>query len=255
MTKDEAPNIGRVLERLSWLEKIVVIDSFSTDETLAIVQSFPNTTVHSRAFDTHASQWNYGLSQCRSEWILSLDADYVLPGPFILELQHHIQDTAVAAYEAQFHFLVFGKPLRGNNTTSRPVLFQKALCHYYDDGHTQRLAIRGLVKPFAARIQHDDRKSLSRWLHNQAGYSIKECRMLTGTPAAQLSFMSKLRRKKVLAPFLVFFYCLFVKGLILDGWRGWHYTLQRTLVEILFSLRLIEHDHFKDQSVMTARIQ
>ena len=43
-----------------------------------------------------------------------------------------------------------------------------------------------------------------------------------------------------LAPLLVFFHTLFAKGLILDGWRGWYYVLQRTLAETLLSLRLIE---------------
>ena len=42
------------------------------------------------------------------------------------------------------------------------------------------------------------------------------------------------------APFLVFFYTLFVKGLILDGWPGWYYVLQRTLAETVLSLRLME---------------
>ena len=69
--------------------------------------------------------------------------------------------------------------------------------------------------------------------------------MLAETPRQQLSFTSKLRKTKILAPVFVFFYCLFVKGLIFSGWRGWHYTLQRTLVEILLALRLTEQDHFE----------
>jgi hypothetical protein len=38
----------------------------------------------------------------------------------------------------------------------------------------------------------------------------------------------------------VFFYTLLGKGLILDGWRGCYYVLQRTLAEIVLSLYLIE---------------
>lgn len=40
LTFNEAPNIGRVLERLTWAKRIVVLDSFSTEETLDIVKSF-----------------------------------------------------------------------------------------------------------------------------------------------------------------------------------------------------------------------
>ena len=40
LTFNEAPNIQRTLEKLSWAKEIVVVDSFSTDETLHIAQSF-----------------------------------------------------------------------------------------------------------------------------------------------------------------------------------------------------------------------
>lgn len=245
LTYNEENNIQRVLDQLRWLERVVVIDSYSTDATLAIMAKYPNVEVYQRKFDTHATQWNFGLDQCNSEWILSLDADYVLPHPFIEEVCAKIKEKEFAAFDAQFHFLVFGKALRGNNTTPRPVLFQKALCAYYDEGHTQRLRIDGKTGAFINKIDHDDRKPLSRWLVNQASYSIKESTMLTTTPASELSFISKIRKRKVLAPFFIFFYCLFVKGLILDGWRGWYYTLQRTIVEMLFALRLVEHDSFQ----------
>src|SRR3954451_12380845 len=178
LTKNEEPNIKRVMDRLQWLERVVVVDSFSTDTTLHILRGYPNVEVFQRAFDTHAMQWNYGLDLCDTQWILSLDADYVLSDAFADEIRNYIQRDDIAAYNAQFEFLVFGKPLRGNNTMPRPVLFQKSKCHYYDDGHTQRLRIDGSEADFRTKIDHDDRKPLSRWLMNQAGYSMKECNML-----------------------------------------------------------------------------
>ena len=42
------------------------------------------------------------------------------------------------------------------------------------------------------------------------------------------------------APILVFFYTLFGKGCILSGWRGWFYVLQRTLVEIMIALEIVD---------------
>lgn len=47
---------------------------------------------------------------------------------------------------------------------------------------------------------------------------------------------------KTIAPFVVLFYCLILKGGLLDGWRGWYYAAQRTLAELLLILHLIEHD-------------
>ena len=39
---------------------------------------------------------------------------------------------------------------------------------------------------------------------------------------------------------MVFCYTLLVRGVILDGWAGWYYALQRLLAETILSLRLIE---------------
>ena len=65
---------------------MVILDSFSTDRTLDIVRSFPNVDVHQRAFDSFAGQCNYGLGLVETEWVLSMDADYVLTPAFIDEI-------------------------------------------------------------------------------------------------------------------------------------------------------------------------
>ncbi|HVX49950.1 MAG TPA: glycosyltransferase family 2 protein [Chitinophagaceae bacterium] len=239
LTWNEEENIARTLSHLTWLEKIIVIDSGSTDSTAALVNSFPNTELHVRPFDTHARQWNYGLSLCDSEWILSLDADYILPYAFIEEVKSNIHKNGYSAFTTEFDFVIFERPLNTNNTTPRPVLFKRSDCMYYDDGHTQRLRINGKTDSFKNKILHDDRKPLSRWLHNQASYSVKEAEMLLYS-GKDLSFLERLRKRKVYTPLLMFFFCLFRKRMIFNGWRGWHYTMQRTIVEMLISLRLTE---------------
>ncbi len=240
LTWNEEENIGRVLHHLTWMERIIVIDSGSTDSTVELIRSFPNTEVYMRKFDTHAQQWNYGLSFCNSEWILSLDADYILTYAFIEEIKHKLTEQKISAFEAGFEFVLFERPLTRNNTTPRPVLFKRADCIYYDDGHTQRLKIHGKTGGFKNKILHDDRKPLSRWLTNQSAYSLKEANMLLGKSTEEMTLLEKLRRKRIYTPLLMFFFCLFRKRMIFNGERGWHYTLQRTIVEMLISLRLTE---------------
>lgn len=245
LTKNEEPNLRRVLDKLTWLEKVVIVDSYSTDNTLEIASTYSNTVVMQRTFDSFANQCNYGLSLLTSTWILSLDADYVLTDDFITETKEFVRTGNKAAYATRFKFVVFGKPLLKDNTTPRPVLFRKEAGSYFDDGHAHRLLLKGEEGAYGAHILHDDRKSLSRWLSNQDGYSIKEGYKLLETPSSALPLSGKIRKTKVFAPFIVFFYSLFVKGLIFNGWRGWHYTLQRTMVEIVIALRLIEEEKLK----------
>lgn len=248
LTKDEEVNIERVLDRLLWMGRVVVLDSFSTDSTLELVAKYPNVEIFFREFDTHANQWNYGLSLIESEWVLTLDADYVLTQAIIKETINIVQrsNKSNVAYFSNFKFAVFGRPLSADNTTPRPVLFRKANCSYFDDGHTQRLKIDGKSDFLNSYILHDDRKPLSKWVDNLNRYSVKECgKLLDPNNRSQSSLITKIRKTKILAPIFVFFYCLVVKGLILNGWAGWHYTIQRTMVEMLFALRLIEEEKLK----------
>jgi glycosyltransferase involved in cell wall biosynthesis len=240
LTYNEAPNIRRTLEKLTWARVILVMDSLSTDETLEIARSFPNVQVAQRPFGNHTAQWNFGLDLCRTDWVLALDADYVLPESFAKELAGLRPGEDVSAFYAKFRYCVFGRPLRGTLYPPRTVLFRKDRCRYVPDGHTQRLQVQGRTDFLRSVIDHDDRKSFSHWLWAQDRYAVLEGAKLAETPVSSLSRQDRLRHKVVFAPLLVFLYTLIGKGLILDGWPGWFYVFQRTLAEVILSLRLIE---------------
>ncbi|MGN6648290.1 MAG: glycosyltransferase family 2 protein [Cytophaga sp.] len=246
ITYNEEPNIARVLDKLRWLPKVLIIDSGSTDQTLPIISEYENVEVVYRKFDTFAIQCNFGMELIQTKWTLSLDADYVLTDEFIAETKKYIQENDCAGYATRFKFCVDGHPLKRNNTTPRIVLFQTEKGKYFDDGHAHRLELDGIAGSYTSYILHDDRKDLTRWFYNQNSYSIREANKLLSKHNNELRFTDKIRKLKWAAPIFVFFHCLFIKGLILDGWYGWHYTLQRTLVEIMFCLRLIEEDKFNN---------
>lgn len=113
LTYNEATNIERTLKSLTWAKTIIVIDSYSTDETLEILYSFPQVQVFQRQFDSFAVQCNYGLGKIASEWVLSLDADYVLTDKLINEIKNLQKKPGVNSYSVPFKYCVFGKPLYG----------------------------------------------------------------------------------------------------------------------------------------------
>src|SRR6267143_5624762 len=103
---NEAPNIGRTLQRLRWASRIVIVDSFSTDETLAVASSFPNVEIIQRRFESFARQCNFGLEHICSLWVLSLDADYVLSDELVTEMASLKSDTSVSGYRVRFHYCI-----------------------------------------------------------------------------------------------------------------------------------------------------
>ncbi|BAU63911.1 glycosyl transferase family 2 [Stanieria sp. NIES-3757] len=240
LTYNEAPNIGRTLAQLTWAKKIIIIDSYSTDTTLELLHSYPQVQIFSRNFDTFANQCNYGLEQINTEWVLSIDADYILTEQLIREINSLSPENLYDGYFVNFKYCIFGKPLRATLLPHRQVLFKRNKAHYVDDGHAHQVIVKGKSSHLNSYIYHDDRKSLTRWLQSQDRYMIFEVKKLLETPEHELSVGDKIRRKKILAPFVILFYCLILKGGILDGWRGWYYAFQRTLAEILLSIRLIE---------------
>jgi len=234
LTYNEEANIDRTLSRLTWAERVVIVDSYSEDATVEIAESYDNVDLVHREFDDHTSQWNYGLDQIDTEWVLSLDADYQVPSAFVEEVEGLQPDDELAGYRATFTYCVFGRPLRATLYPPRIVLFRNERARYVQDGHTQRLSVEGPVEEIETPLTHDDRKALSRWLDNQRQYARLEADALDA--GGELSLPDRLRRTDVLGPLLVPLYCLFVKGLILDGWPGWYYTLQRTYAEVLLAL-------------------
>ncbi len=234
LTYNEEANIDRTLSRLTWAERVVVIDSYSDDATVDIATSYDNVDLVQREFDDHTSQWNYGLDQVDTDWVLSLDADYQVPHVFVEEVRTLEPLPDLAGYRADFTYCAYGRPLRGTLYPPRIVLFRNERARYVQDGHTQRLSVEGDVSELDTKLKHDDRKPLTEWLDNQRRYAHLEAEKLT--QADHVGITDRLRQTNVLAPLLTPLYCLFVQGLLLDGWAGWHYTLQRTYAELLLAL-------------------
>ena len=242
LTFDEAPNIERTLARLGWAKDIVVVDSASTDGTREILARFPSVRVFEHKFTTHADKWNFGLKQTgiRSAWVLALDADYVLSDDLVEELGRLDPDTSVAGFQARFKYCVHGTPLRGGAYPPVTVLYRLSNSCYVQDGHTQRLLTVGKIGRLKSPIFHDDRKPLARWFDSQVRNMRLEADKLLSVAFWDLGLADRLRRMIVVAPLAMLFFCLVVRGNILDGWPGIFYALQRTTAEAMLSLFLLQ---------------
>jgi glycosyltransferase involved in cell wall biosynthesis len=243
LTWNETANINRTLARLDWVPEIVVIDSGSTDGTLAILAEHPGVRILHRGFDSFASQCNFGLGQIRSEWVLSLDADYGIPEALaeaMPSLLRRADREDLAGYSLPFRYCIDGQPLRGSLLPPRTCLYRTQLGRYRDEGHGHRVVIEGAVAALNMPILHDDRKPLERWLGSQQKYLRIEAANLLGTPSRRLSWVDRLRKHTPLSPLAALTFCLLIRGGLFDGRAGLIYALQRTYAELLLMLMLHE---------------
>lgn len=85
ITFNEAAHIAAAIESVSWADEIVVVDSGSTDDTVAIARRFTD-RVLVREWPGYVAQKNFAASMARNDWVLSLDADERVSPP----LRHEI---------------------------------------------------------------------------------------------------------------------------------------------------------------------
>ena len=239
LTLDEEPNIARALDGLRWAPRVLVIDSGSTDGTLEIARGYPNVEVRTRVFDSFAGQSNHALACVATVWAMALDADYILPPGLVAEIAALPVDPAENGFEVGFRYVVLGRALRGSLYPPRTILFRARAGVFEQDGHAHRVRVPEPVGRLRTPVDHDDRKSLGRWLRNQAEYAEHEAEKLSAMPFRELGWADRLRWT-LLGPPAVAAHCLFARGLVLDGRAGLYYAAQRAVAESILSLRLLE---------------
>ena len=86
ITLNEAAHIGPAIDSAAWADEIIVVDSGSTDDTLAIARS-KGATAHTRAWTGYVDQKNFAASLASNDWIFSIDADERIPSALASEIR------------------------------------------------------------------------------------------------------------------------------------------------------------------------
>ncbi len=75
ITFNNARTVERALKSVvDWADEIVVVDSFSTDDTPAIVKDYAG-TFQQRPWPGFRDQYQFAAEQCRNDWVIFIDAD------------------------------------------------------------------------------------------------------------------------------------------------------------------------------------
>lgn len=74
ITHNEEARLADALRSVAWADDIVVVDSESTDATVAVARQFTD-RVYVRPWPGYIAQKNHAAALARHDWVLSLDAD------------------------------------------------------------------------------------------------------------------------------------------------------------------------------------
>jgi glycosyltransferase involved in cell wall biosynthesis len=122
LTKNSARHLPRVLNALRSFDDVVVLDTGSSDHTLAIARSCANTRVFSTEFKGFGPLHNEAAGLARHDWILSLDSDEVITPELIQEIAGIGLDVS-CVYSVSLHNFFNDKWIR--------------CCGWYPDEHVR----------------------------------------------------------------------------------------------------------------------
>ncbi len=157
-TGNEEHNIRAVLESVSFADEIMVVDSFSTDKTVAIAKEYTNFILQ-REYKYSASQKNWAIPQASHQWILLVDADERVTPELKEEITNLLKDPPhdINAYwiYRMNHFM--GKRVKYSGWQNDKVirLFKRDFCKYEDKMVHAEILTTGNVGFLKNKFHHD----------------------------------------------------------------------------------------------------
>lgn len=137
ITFNEQDNIQQVLENVAFADEIIVVDSFSTDNTIDLIKKNPKVHLLQRKFSNYTDQKSFALNQASNDWVLFLDADERLTPKLKDEVLAVVNsnDSKPVAYYFLRTFMFQNKILRfsGWQSDKNYRLFKKSKVHFSND--------------------------------------------------------------------------------------------------------------------------
>jgi len=179
IARDEAHRIGKCLERLGWVDEIVVVvDDRTTDKTAEIARRFTE-HVHVRPFSSYSQQRQWADDQCVCEWVLWVDCDELVSTELAREIRAVLEAPRFAAYRIPRLDYVFGKWIRhgGWYPQFHIRLYRRDAGKWAGDVH-ESVTVHGEIGKVAQPIQHFSHAHVEDWVNKLARYTTLEAQSM-----------------------------------------------------------------------------
>jgi glycosyltransferase involved in cell wall biosynthesis len=216
-TFNEAHNIRNAIESVLWADEVIVVDSYSTDDTIMMTKDYPVSVVL-HEYISPSAQKNWIIPQAKNEWIFILDADEVVSDPLKEEIQKVLSQDKIpeSAFWISRQNYYMGKKVRFSGWQNDGVirLFKRDHGRYDGKRVHEKLQVNGQVGKLSKPLLHYTYKDLHSMLGKVDRYSSWKAidRAEKGNRSGLLSMMFK--------PAFSFFKNYFFRLGILDGKVG-----------------------------------
>ncbi len=221
IAKNEEERIRFCLQSVQFADEIIVLDSGSTDHTIAIAKEYTS-LVFSTDWQGYGIQKQRALEKAGGDWVLNLDADEFLSEELQAEIKQAIAQDSADAYRLPIRMHFYNKPLKYSWTPKRHIrLFKRTHGRYSDDWVHEKIIISpdSRVDKLKYFIMHHSFKDVHHALHKINQYS---------SYSAKIRLESKKNQglaKTMLGTAWMFFRCYILQRGFLDGKLGFLFAI------------------------------
>lgn len=216
IAKNEADNIRNCLESVPWADEVIVLDSGSTDDTVAIAKEYTD-KVYCTDWQGYGIQKQRALTHASGKWVLNLDADESVDEKLKQDILQAIHLDEADAYRIPIQMCFYGRPLRYSYSPKRHIrLFKRVGAQYSDDIVHEKICLpeNTRICRLKSAIHHQSFRDLSHALYKVNRYSsyTAKSRINQKKPASIM--------KTLLGSAWMFIRCYILQGGFLDGKDG-----------------------------------
>ncbi|MBN1261430.1 MAG: glycosyltransferase family 2 protein [Anaerolineae bacterium] len=212
LTLNEAHHVADCIDSVRWADSVLVVDSFSTDETVTLARAAGARLVQNR-FENYSRQRNVALEAAQdADWVFFVDADERATPELAREIRRVIADRREVGWWAPRHNYIFGHRMRGAGwwPDYQLRLLRPDRAHYDPDRAVHEEAILdGETGHLENPLIHYNYTSLAQFRAKQRTYTDYDAHIL---------YQNRVRTK-LYTPYLQALRHFWWRFITLQGWR------------------------------------
>lgn len=173
IAKDAGAHLRESLRSVAWADEIIVLENGSSDDTVEICRERGVQLHQPQGWPGFGPQKNRAMSYAQHEWVLSLDADEIVPPVLADEIRTTIRSPQHTAYAIPRLSNYCGRWMRHSGWWPDPVLrlFRRDVGRFSDDQVHERLIVQGAAGQLKQHLLHYSFDSLEQVLDKTNRYS------------------------------------------------------------------------------------
>ena len=229
--------VESTLVSIKWADEIIVIDSFSDDDTIKIASEY-GAKVYQHEYLNSAKQKNWAIQYCSNQWIFQIDSDEILEPNAEDIIRNAINNAGenTHCFKMSRKNHVLGKWVKygGLYPDWEYRLFRKEHGKWWDREVHSKVIVPGGIGTLDTPLIHHGMSNISKQLSNLDRYSRYEADELNKRNI-KFSFL-----KWIFGPLFIFFKrYIFLQG-FRDGWRGFFLAAYHAFYSFLSHTKFYE---------------